>query len=185
VPYFYETGRYIWQPLESDRLLKGLYSQSSGSYTFSSFSKGFYRPQTVEQVIQRGYLAVPRAEPESAILADKKHTSWQGLDDIIHQVRQRRSIYEDNIYQIERGICYALSRKYEIESQRGGVPVSSRERYSVSREVAKLYEQERAERVKLWEDISRLRQQLPESAREYLSAYRKFSIFEDDKGDLF
>ena len=46
-----------------------------------------------------------------------------------------------------------------------------------------LYMEQRAERVSLWRDVSRLRLELPENAQQYLSAYRKVSILEDDKGD--
>jgi hypothetical protein len=184
-PYFYDSGGYLFKPVQGSGTLSRLYSQPSGGYDFSSFSKGFYRPQTVEQVIQKGYLAVPQSEPETAILTDKKQTSWQGLDDIIRQVRWRYDIYNDNIYQIEQGKCYAISAKYEIEAHRGGIPSDSKEVYSVTKQLRELYEQQRKERVLLWQDISRLRQQLPESAAEYLAAYRKVSILEDDRGDLF
>ncbi len=39
-----------------------------------------------------------------------------------------------------------------------------------------LYMEQRAERVNLWRYVSRLRLQLPETAQQYLSAYRKVSI---------
>ena len=47
-----------------------------------------------------------------------------------------------------------------------------------------LYEQMRLERVTLWKDISRLKQSLPEVAQNYLAAYRKVAILEDDGGDM-
>jgi hypothetical protein len=37
-------------------------------------------PQTVEQVIEQGYFAVPNSQPEIAIIDDKKCTAWLGLD---------------------------------------------------------------------------------------------------------
>ena len=46
-----------------------------------------------------------------------------------------------------------------------------------------LYQEQRAERIDLWRDVSKLRLELPEVAQSYLSAYRKVSILEDTKGD--
>ena len=61
--------------------------------------------------------------------------------------------------------------------------MSSREAYSLNKSLRELYEQQRDERVRLWQDISRLKQSLPEQAQQYLAAYRKVSILEDDRGD--
>lgn len=119
------------------------------------------------------------------MLTDKQHTFWQGLDDIIRQVRKRYAIYDRNIYQIEQGKCYAISTLYEVEAHRGGVAASSREQYSLTKRLQELYQLEREERVGLWQDISRLKQQLPETAQQYLSAHRKVSILNDENGDLF
>ena len=186
VPYFYEAGHYLWKPLSSGSTLKKLYNQPSSGYDFSSDSPKpfFHAPQSVEQVIQRGYLAVPKSEPEIAVIGDKQRTSWQGLDDIIRQVRRRHDIYQKNIYQIEQGVCHAINAIYKIQAYRGGVPVNSKERYSITKQMRELYEQERDERVKLWQDVSRLKQQLPETAQQYLSAYRKVSILNNKYGDL-
>ena len=95
------------------------------------------RHQTVEDVILRGYFAIPEAEPEMALISDRQETSRLGLSDIISQIR----------------------RRYEI------------------------YEQQRKERVALWQDVSRLRQSLPEQAQGYLSQYRKLSILNESEGD--
>jgi hypothetical protein len=144
----------------------------------------FYRPQTIEQIILRGYLAVPQSEPETAIITDKHRTSWQGLDDIIRQVRHRYDIYGKHIHQIEQGKCYVISNLWEQQAYRGGVPATSKEHYSVTKRLQELYEQEREERVSLWRDISKLRLILPETAQQYLSAHRKVSILSDQKSDL-
>ena len=58
-------------------------------------------PQTVEQLVEQGYFAAPASEPETAILHDRKATSWLGLDDILTQVRHRRDIYKKNMLEIE------------------------------------------------------------------------------------
>lgn len=184
MPYFYEAGHYLWQSLKSASTLQKLYSQLAESYDLTSRRHTFHYPQTVEQVIQRGYLAVPKTEPETAIITDKHRTFWQGLDDIIRQVRRRYTIYDKHIYQIEQGKCYAMSSLWEQEAYRGGVPATSKEHYSLTKRIQELYEQAREERVSLWQDISRLKLQLPETAQQYLSAHRKVSILDDQRSDL-
>ena len=135
-------------------------------------------PQTVEQLIEQGYFATPAAEPETAILRDRKQTSWLGLDDMLTQVRNRYEIYEKNILDIEWAKCYAFN-----ELVRGGGHPSD-ERYAMyKRRLQELHAEQRAERVTLWRDVSRLRQQVPESAQQYLSASRKLDIIDDTDGD--
>ncbi len=185
-PYFYQSGQYLWKPFESPAMLQKLYKEPSGGYDFTSdLTKGTnsYRPQTIEQIIEKGYLAVAETAPETALLTDKQRTFWQGMDDIIRQVRRRYEICEENIQQIERGVCYALSRIYQMEAHRGGVPVDSKERYKVSKQLQELYQEEREERVMLWQDISKLKLSLPEAAQQYLAARRKVSILEDQRSE--
>lgn len=135
-------------------------------------------PQTVEQLVEQGYFAVPTAEPETAILHDRKQTSWLGLDDILTQVRHRHEIYKKNMLEIEWAKCYAFN-----ELARGG-PFPTDEGYAIyERRLQDLHRDQRAERVTLWRDESRLRQQLPESAQQYLSASRKLDIIGDTDGD--
>ena len=165
---------------------KSPYFGPSTGYDFTSdIVPNSSRPRgsTVEDIINKGYFPIPKAEPETAIISDKKHTSSLGLGDMISQVRQRYEIYDKNIYQIELGKCYALNSMFAIEAERGGVRQSSREAYSLNKSLRELYEQQRDERVRLWQDISRLKQNLPEQAQQYLTAYRKVSILEDDIGD--
>ncbi len=186
VPYFYEAGQYLWQPMPQSYAQKNLYSQSSSGYDFSSDVSGgmsAYRPQTVDQIIRKGYLAVPESEPETAIITDKHQTSWQGLDDVIHQIRGRYSIYADNMRQIEHGKCYAISAMFDMEAYRGNIPSDSKEQYRTNKQLHELYQQERDERVRLWQDVSKLRSALPENAQRYLSASRKLSMLNDEDGD--
>jgi hypothetical protein len=53
----------------------------------------------------------------------------------------------------------------------------------MNKRLDKLYNEQRGERINLWRDISKLKLQLPETAQQYLSAYRKTSILEDKEGD--
>jgi hypothetical protein len=121
---------------------------------------------------------------ETAIITDKKHTSKLGLDDVISQVRDRYQIYERNIYQIELGKCYAMNSIFSVEADRGGVSMSSREAYSLSKSLREFYEQQRDERRSLWADVSKLKLLLPEQAQSYLASYRKVSILDSQEGDL-
>lgn len=139
-------------------------------------------PQTVDDVIRSGYLAIPASDPEIAIISDRKHTSSLGLNDIIDQVQNRYKIYQQNLGEIEVSKCSAINSIYAHEAYHG--PADSKVEYSLTKRLDKLYMDEREERVNLWRDVSKLRQQLPETAQEYLSAYRKAAILADKGGYL-
>ena len=185
MPYFYLSGKFLLYDIPH-RGPKSAYFSTSTSYDFTSdMVPKSSKPtgQTVEDIVRNGYFAIPKSEPETAIISDKKQTSALGLCDIISQVRQRYEIYDRNIYQIEMGKCYTLNSMFAIEAERGGVRQSSREAYSLNKSLRELYEQEMDERVRLWQDVSRLKLALPEQAQQYLSAYRKVSILEGADGD--
>ena len=186
VPYFYQSGKFLTYDMPY-RGSKSTYFGESAGYDFTSDITGPKRTwpkgPTVEDIINRGYFAVPKSEPEMAIISDKKHTSWLGLDDVISQVRNRYLIYEQNIYQIELGKCYALNSIFSVEADRGGVSISSREAYSLSKSLREFYEQQRDERKSLWADVSKLKLLLPEQAQSYLSSYRKLAILDGLEGD--
>ena len=183
MPYFYEAGLFLThQPTERTRNRSSL--PASSTYDFSSDPdpmKPFRHPQTVEQVISRGYFAVPSGEPETALISDKQHTSWLGLDDVIHQIRQRQVLYQANMDELDQSVCEANNAVFRQVADQGA-PADNRQQYAASKMIQDIYEQKRAERVNLWKDVSRLRQFLPESAQQYLSAYRKMKIL-DDTGD--
>jgi len=140
-------------------------------------------PQTVEQLITQGYFAVPAGAAETAILSDKRTTAWLGLDDVIQQVQRRIEIYERNIYEIELAQCSATNSLFAWEAQYSW-PASPQQQYILGKRLQELYADRRRERIMLWKDVSRLRQELPESAQRYLSAYRKIQILEDLPGDI-
>jgi hypothetical protein len=183
VPYFYEATRvqsYLTGANESaEKLISG-----PAGYDFTSDLSGrktYFRQQSVEDVIRNGYLSVPKTEPETAIISDKKHAAWLGLDDIISQVRNRFEVYERNLYELEISKCAAINCLYEHRAYHG--PTPSKVEYSVKKRLDGLYSEQREERVNLWRDISRLKLLLPENAQKYMAAYRKISILENDKGD--
>lgn len=186
VPYFYASGLhslYLGPPGNAPHATP---SEAYPRYDFTSDLAPRphpYHPQTVEDVIERGYLSVPLAEPETAVISDKAHTSWLGLDDVIGQVRQRHDIYHRDLYEIEQAKCYAISSHFGMLAERGNLPANSRETYSLTKRIHELYQDQRDERVRFWQDVSRLKQSLPELARYYLGAYRKLSILEDTTGD--
>ena len=136
----------------------------------------------MEQVIAQGYLAVPRSEPETAILSDKRHSAWLGLDDTVRQIRHRYEIYSRNLDEIDLSICEANNAVFRQEADQGA-PANERQRYSANKRIQMLYEQQRAERINLWRDVARVRSDLPETVQQYLGAYRKVSMLEDSRGD--
>ena len=181
IAYHYSYGRKRLYGVASPARINEPFPTSVSNRYFSQ-GKTLARlddgPQTVEQLVEQGYFAAPTAESETAILHDRKATSWLGLDDILTQVRHRRDIYKRNMLEIEWAKCYAFN-----ELARGG-SLPSEEKYAIyERRLQDLHRDQRAERVNLWRDESRLRQQLPESAQQYLSASRKLDIIGDTDGD--
>ena len=123
VPYFYQSGKFLSYDIPH-RGPKSEYFGTSTGYDFTSDivpKSDRLRSPTVEDIIKNAYFPIPKSEPETAIISDKKHTAGLGLGDIISQVRQRYEIYERNIYQIELGKCYTISSQLAVESSRGGV----------------------------------------------------------------
>lgn len=156
-----------------------------GGYDFTSDlirPLGHDHPQTVEQVIARGYLAVPDGDPMTSLISDRRHTSWLGLDDLITQVRGRFAIYQRNMYELDQSVCEAHSALFRQVAEQG-CPANQKQKYSADKQTQKLYEQKREERVNLWKDISRLRLEMPEAAQLYLAAYRKQYFLNSAQGD--
>ena len=184
VPYFYEAGLFLSYNEPPGRVRQQPLSQSYAGYDFSSDRSWApsRQPQTVEQIVSSGYFAVPAGDAETAIISDKKQTFWLGLEDTIRQVRNRYELYHRNMYELHEGVCEADNAIFrQVAAQ--GAPADNRQQYSASKLTQELYEQMRGERVQLWKDVSRLKQTLPENAQNYLAAYRKVAILEDDKGD--
>ena len=185
VPYFYDSGGFLQYGLAGKSPSLAHSYRSDAVYDFSSSDAPWQRfdhPQTVEQVIARGYFAVPKDDSETPILGDKKHTAGLGLDDVITQIRQRYQIYGRNMYELDLAVCEAGNEVHRIEADRGQ-PANDDQRGAAHKRTADLYEQKRAERVNLWRDVSRTRQLIPETAQQYLATYRKLSILEDVGGD--
>lgn len=185
VPYFYSSGKFLLYNSPYIAAKSQEFSPSGGYNTTSNIvpKDSWPRQTTVEDIIQKGYFAIPKSEPETAIISDKNHTTRLGLGDIIDQIRDRYEIYERNMYQIEMSKCYAVSSQLAVESSRGGVARNSKEAYSLTKNIGELYLQQCQERRGLWADISKLKQALPEQAQSYLSSYRKLSILEDVAGE--
>ena len=182
MPYFYQSGKFLLYDIASRHSNSAKSSQSNG-YDFTSDlvpnRTGHLASQTVEDIILNGYFAIPKSDPETALISDKTHTSRLGLGDIIEQVRNRHIIYEKNMYQLEMSKCYAINSQLAVESARGGVSTSSKEAYGLTKNISELYLQQCQERRNLWADISKLKLNLPEQAQSYLSSYRKLSILEE------
>ena len=58
---------------------------------------------------------------------------------------------------------------HEHEAHHG--PADPKVEYALNKRLDQLYSNQREERVKLWQDVSRLRQTLPETAQQYRSKW--------------
>lgn len=186
VPYFYQRGLHYAYPIDGRRVPAGRPERTPAAYDFAYADAPFYPVelrQTVEEIIQHGYLSVPPSEPTTAIISDKAQTSWLGLDDVISQVRKRYEIHERILYQIEMSKSAAVNAIYQHEAYRGPGSADSKQHYAKHKEIQKLYEQQREEQVNLWKDVSRLRGLLPETAQVYLSAHRKLAVLKSIPGE--
>ena len=137
--------------------------------------------QTIEQIINDAHLCVPAGDTTTAFLTDRQHTARLGLDDAISQIRRRYDIYRTNLYEIEIAKCATINAAQTWLSHPWADVGSESE--DVHRMLQAFYQQQREERLKLWQDVSRLKLLLPESAQQYLSAYRKVAILKDAEGD--
>ena len=162
VPYWPAPGRYRTHYISAGKALGRL-------------DEG---PQTVEQLIDQGYFAAPAAEPETSFLYDSRHSAWLGLDDFVTQIRQRRELYGRNMTGIEWAQCYAFN-----ELARGGWPPTTEQEVIYNKRLQELHAEQRAERIALWRDLSRLRQVIPESVHQYLAANRKLELLSDAEDD--
>ena len=184
IPYFYQAGLFQFYEKPSDvrpsrPRLDSL--TGPGSAADRSFHDRLDNTQTVEQIITHGYFAISPGDPVTAIISDKQQTSRLGLDDVISQIRHRHEIYQDNLYQIELGKCAAMNSLYGHEAYSG--PPTDKQFYARHKRLQELYVEQREERTSLWKDVSRLRLALPESAQQYLAAYRKMAALTDVTGD--
>jgi len=185
VPYHYSSGQFQWYSFSPKANNHSLSSGPCAKYDFSSEpvvpaqDRG---PQTVEQLLFQGFFSVPKSEPETAILHDKKHAAWLSLEDVIQQVRHRAEIYSQNMYEIEEGKCYAMNDLYEWEAEMG-TTAGYRQREILGKRLQGLYSDQRTERVSFWKDVSNLKQALPESVQNYLSSFRKIELLKDPVGD--
>jgi hypothetical protein len=186
VPYFYQAGLYLRYSTPPAPSRKRSIEYTVSSYDFTSDLTGprpYASQQSVEEIIARGYLAVPKGDPAMAMIGDKKHTAWLGLDDMIHQIRQRYEIYHRNMDELDQAVCEAHNGLFRQMADHGMNVANQRQMYSVDKQTQKIYEMQREERINLWRDVSRIKLGLPESAQLYLTAYRKAALLTDTEGD--
>jgi hypothetical protein len=138
-------------------------------------------PETVEDIIARGYFAAPPTDPITGLIEDRNTTARLGLDDMIAQVRGRYVVWWLNHQDIERAKLAATNALHDWAAYFGppGVELHA----TVHQTLQRLYQQQRDERTHLWRDVSRLRLALPEAAQQYLSAYRQLRILNEPGGD--
>jgi len=186
LPYFYQWGHFLryavpanLAPSRSYQAVASVYDFTPGSFPAQVPDRG----RTVEEIIARGYFAVPNADPVTAIIMDKAHTTRLSLDDVIHQIRQRYAVYQRNIDELNQTVCEVHNSLFRQIAEHGTLVANQRQQYSAAKQVQKLYEQQRRERIDLWRDVSRLRSALPETAQGYLAAYRKAAVLKNEPGD--
>lgn len=131
-------------------------------------------PQTVEDIVARGYLVISGGDPATALVTDRTDTSRLALEDAISQIRARYALHRQAMYQLQQARLAASNEMHTWEAERGSLDTG--QLAAVHAALQDLYRQERLEDLNLWRDISRLRSELPEAAREYLSAYRRHSL---------
>ena len=186
LPYFYNAGLFVKHLVPAVDTRPQGYRQGDSADDFSSgfpSVPGFEHVQTVEQIIAHGYFAVPSSNPITALISDKAHTARLGLDDVIHQVRSRYEIYERNIEELNQAVCEVNNCLFRQLAEHGTLVANQRQQYAVAKQTQKLYEQQRDERTTLWKDVSTLKLVLPETAQNYLAAYRKAAILRENPGD--
>ena len=102
---------------------RGRYPMETATYADFSGTPTYGPPrrpaQTVEQLVDQGYFAVPNNAPETAILSDRRTTAWLGLDDAIQQIQQRLEIYAQNIYEIKWAECSVINDLFTWEARYG------------------------------------------------------------------
>jgi hypothetical protein len=175
--YSYRRARSYERPLRVVRYLNDQYTNKDARVSTPTLGPDD-GPQTVEDLIEQGYFAVPKREAESAVLLDRQDTSWLALDGVLAQVRDRHEIYRKNMLEIEWGKCYAFN-----ELARQGWPAPAEQHAIYQKRLHELHADQRAERIRFWLDVSRLRQLIPPSAQQYLSSVRKTAILGLDRGD--
>ncbi len=163
--------RMAYPPISSHYLSPAL----TRDHARSDIDRG---PQTVEDLVRDGYFAIAKREPETAVLVDRQDIAWLTLDDALTQIREREEIYRKNMLELEWAECYAFG-----ELARHGWPASDEKASLYQKRIADLHADQRAERVRFWNDLARVRQLVPPSAQAYLSAIRKSQILGLDEGD--
>ena len=184
VPYFYQSGLFQLYLKPKETVPVDTTFGTLARYDISrqmDLKWEMTYPQTVEQIVTRGYFAVPQTESETALISDKWHTSRLGLDDVIAQVRSRQAIYQQNIEDLEQSKCAAITSFFTHEAFHG--PADAKVEYSLQKRLDELYGEQRSERIHLWRDVSKLKLLLPEQAQNYLTATRKVDILDDHQGD--
>lgn len=179
VPFSYQVVPYTAPraPPPDDRDVPA--SPDSGAPTRPRYD--FSSEQTVEDVIARGYLAIPTGDPVTAVLGDRRHTAWLGLDDAIRMIRARQDAYHHNMDGILYATAAATNALHTWEAERGWP--SDRQLDNTHKTLQNLYAQEREERVSLWRDVARVRATLPEVVQGYLAAHRKLVLLDGVDGD--
>jgi len=157
--YRYSYGRKLQYPSLSPRQLHPGPSDARRIFFSPQPTPGIDDgPQTVEQILRHGFMNLPAGDSVTAMLEDKRQTSWLGLDDLLDQIHHRDRIYRANMHEILWSECYAFN-----DLARQGWPAEPKQWEVYQKRLADLGAEQRKERISAWQDIAKLRQMLPES----------------------
>lgn len=135
----------------------------------------------IEHVIASGEFSIPPGEPAAAVITDKRFVAGLGLSDVVQQIRARYELYRRHFQDIEYAKCTITNALHRWEAERGWP--SAEQISALYQTLQRLEAEQRGERITLWRDISRLRLELPDHAREYLAALRKEDLLNLPRGD--
>lgn len=112
------------------------------------------------------------------VLEEKLKLKKANLLQILFLIKERETLREKNISQIERELMNFQRELFKYKS----IPycmldvIDKKERH-LETKVADLQKQIRDENIKCWEDIARLKKELMAALEEYLSTARRLKIF--------
>jgi len=185
-----EAARRYRVALRGSDYLSGNQPSDAASSYARPFSSGrskplsFSEPQlSVDQIISDGYLMIPMADPVTAMLFDKQHATWLGVDDAVAQVSRRHDLYKQHLREILQHEADTLSAMLAFPKIRELVAPEIYQ--SVQKQLQDLSKQRREERTNFWRDVSRLRAGVPELLENYLVSHRKSSLFDGDGLSMF
>jgi len=147
------------------------------SSNHSQLSSASEEQQSVDRLVADGCLTVPMADPIAAFLADRQHTTRLSVDDALTQLRRRDDLYRTHLGELLQEEVRVLNAMHSFPKHMDRVAPDIY--LSIQQQLQRLAKERREERTSFWQDITRLRATVPEMVANYLTSYRKTSIFSE------